>query len=551
MSLRSENLERLQHEQFDVLILGGGINGAVSAAALSAKGLRVALIDRGDFAGACSSNSSNLAWGGIKYLESGELLLVSKLCRSRNHLMRHYPASVREIRFFTTIRKGFRLPVFLVYLGALFYWFIGAFRTRPPRYLRRRTIVREEPVVSMKDVVGGFEYSDCYLPDNDARFVFRFVRSGLASGCAAANYVEAMGSEFSDGSWRTRARDLMKGESFEIRSRVLINACGPYVDEYNRRIAQETAHHHLFSKGIHLIVDQITPHDRVLTFFASDGRLFFVIPMGLKTCIGTTDTPVEDPYVQVTEEDRQFVLDNANMLLNLPRPLTTKDIIAERCGVRPLAVKRIDQDESRDWLKLSRRHAIDTDEVKNFISIFGGKLTDCLNVGEEVVDLVKGFGLHPPHPWRGWYGEPDTRQQDRFMDRAAALDINHKFQTLSGEGLSQRLWRRYGELAFELLDEIAENPEEALHKPIDTIDYSRCELALMARTEMITTVDDFLRRRSKVAQVLRAEEIVEHPGFAELCEILFPAEGERKCREYRNAQIAVGALAAAGPQSGA
>ena len=118
MSLRSENLEKMNRKAFDVVIVGGGINGAVSAAALSARGLRVALLEQHDFAGATSANSSNLAWGGIKYLENGEFLLVDELCRSRNHLMRSYPSSVREIRFLTSISRGFRRKPLTVFMGA-------------------------------------------------------------------------------------------------------------------------------------------------------------------------------------------------------------------------------------------------------------------------------------------------------------------------------------------------------------------------------------------------------------------------------------------------
>jgi glycerol-3-phosphate dehydrogenase len=108
MQLRQTNLEALRQQTFDVLVLGGGINGAVSAAALSARGARVALIDRGDFAGVTSQASSNLAWGGIKYLESYELGLVAKLCRARNELLRAYPSIVQEIRFFTSHARTFR-----------------------------------------------------------------------------------------------------------------------------------------------------------------------------------------------------------------------------------------------------------------------------------------------------------------------------------------------------------------------------------------------------------------------------------------------------------
>jgi glycerol-3-phosphate dehydrogenase len=532
MTQRTEHIEKLEKNSVDVLILGGGINGAAAAAALTAKGVRVALIDRSDFAACASSNSSNLAWGGIKYLESGEFLLVNKLCRSRNRLLRYYPSSVQEIRFFTTMRKGFRLPACLVYLGAVFYWLIGAFRTRPPRYLSRKTIRREEPIIAMETVAGGLEYSDAYLPDNDARFVFRFIRAAMGHGGIVANYVEALDSTFADGGWSTQVRDVIGGRRLSIRSTALINACGPYVDTYNQRIGQVTRYRHLFSKGIHLIVDQVTPHPRVLTFFASDGRPFFVIPMGLKTCIGTTDTPVNSPSVEVTEADRQFILDNANALLNLPRPLTKGDIIAERCGVRPLAVTTLHDGATRDWLKLSRRHAIDVDREKRFISLFGGKLTDCINVGDEIAGLVKTFSIAVPDEQRIWYGEPEPTLKADFFHQAAVLRIDGKSRTLAGEPLSQRLWRRYGEYAFPLLKEIAADPGHALYKPIDSIDYTRCELALMARTEMIATLDDFLRRRSKVAQVLRAEEIATHPGLAELCEILFGGEGAEKRRAY-------------------
>src|SRR6266700_4217315 len=107
-TLRATNLDRLSRGTFDVLVLGGGINGAVSAASLAARGARVALIDRGDFAAVTSQASSNLAWGGIKYMESFELGLVRKLCKSRNHLIRSYPSTVQEIRFYVAHERGFR-----------------------------------------------------------------------------------------------------------------------------------------------------------------------------------------------------------------------------------------------------------------------------------------------------------------------------------------------------------------------------------------------------------------------------------------------------------
>ncbi len=529
MNLRRSNLKKLAAETYDVLILGGGINGAVSAASLAAKGVKVALIDKGDFAGVTSSNSSNLAWGGIKYLESHEYLLVSKLCKSRNHLLRSYPSTVKEVRFLTTIPRGFRLPAFAVFLGTILYWVVGRFFTQSPRYLSARALKQREPVIDIANAVGGFEYSDCYLYDNDARFVFNFIRASLNYGCVAANYVASLGSTRAHGIWSTAARDNMSGETFTIRSSVLINACGPYVDNYNQLIGQDTVHRHLFSKGIHLIVDRVTDSQRVLAFFATDGRLFFVIPMGPKTCIGTTDTQVESPDAKISDEDRQFVLDNANTLLRLDRTLTKDDVLAERCGVRPLATTG--KDSVADWLKLSRKNAIEVNAQDQYISIFGGKLTDCINVGDEVSDRVAGFGINLPYADKIWYGEPGNSVKQEFLHQARLMDLDGMTDRSSSEPLTQRLWRRYGANAMELLEAIREDPDSA-KLLIENAEYLRCEIEQAARREMITTLEDFLRRRSKISLVVRREDIINAPGLREACQIFFGDQAEAKLQEY-------------------
>jgi glycerol-3-phosphate dehydrogenase len=529
MDLRLSNIEKLRHDTFDVLILGGGINGAVAAASLSAKGVKVALIDQGDFASVSSSNSSNLAWGGIKYLESFEYMLVNKLCKSRNHLMRSYPSTVKEIRFLTTIQKGFRFSPFVVFLGTVLYWAFGRFFTRPPRYLSASSLSKQEPIINASNAAGGFEYSDCYLYDNDARFVFNFIRSSLNHGCIAANYMQSEGASRSDGMWSTTARDNINGATFTIRSRVIVNACGANVDQHNQLTGQVTQHRHLFSKGIHLIVGRLTEQKRILTFFASDGRLFFVIPMGPRTCIGTTDTEVDSPNARVTEEDRQFVLDNVNARLNLDRPLTTRDVIAERCGVRPLALSG--RDGVADWVKLSRKHAIDVNETDKHLSIFGGKLTDCINVGDEVSNIVARLGIRLAYPDKVWYGEPNNDVKDDFQHQAMLMNLDELTSPSSSEPLTQRLWRRYGSNAMELLEAIRANPAGA-NLLIENAEYLRCEIEQAAKREMITKLEDFLRRRSKISQVVSREDIINAPGLREACKILFGGEAEAKLGEY-------------------
>jgi len=531
VKLRSSNLAKLRRQSFDVLVVGGGINGAVAAAALSGKGAQVALIDRGDFAGVTSMNSSNLAWGGIKYLETGDFALVRKLCVSRNHLMQSYPSTVQEIRFFTTLAKGFRYGPRFLLLGAWLYWLVGNGFTRTPRFLKRARIRREEPLVETGDATGGFEYSDAYLHDNDARFVFNFVRTALDRGCVAANYVESLGAGREGDWWVARARDVVDGgPEFAIRARVLINAAGPFVDAHNVLTGEATEHHHALSKGIHLIVRRLVEERRVLAFFADDGRLFFVIPMGNRTCIGTTDTPVSDANAEVTDEDVAFVLDNINKRLKLDRPLTREDIIATRCGVRPLAVKS-EPGRGRDFLHLSRKHAVEMRRETAHISIFGGKLTDCINVGNEISDLVRSLGIPLPYPHYKWYGEPPDTVREEFFHQARLLGLDGYTSPDASEPLSTRLWRRYGAEALGLLENIREDPRQA-EVLIKGTEYLRCEVAQAARREMITKLEDFLRRRSKIALVERREDIQRSPGLAEACELLFGEQAAAKLAEY-------------------
>ena len=530
MKLRASNIAKLKAQTFDVLIVGGGINGAVSAAALAARGVSVALIDRGDFAGCTSQQSSNLAWGGIKYMETWEYPLVRALCMSRNRLIRSYPANVKEIRFFTSIQKGFRWHPWMLWAGTWLYWLIGNGFTRIPLLRPLSAIRREEPVVRTEGLGGGFEYSDAYLHDNDARFVFNFVRSALSRGCIAANYVAAAGSRREGTQWLTQARDERSGETFQIRSKVLINAAGPYVDEVNARIGVKTRHRHVLSKGIHLIVPRITDSRRVLTFFADDGRLFFAIPMGNRTCIGTTDNRVDTPEATVTAADRRFVLDNINKRLNLPQPLTEADIISERCGVRPLVVQGATGDQT-DFLQLSRKHAVEVEAASQQISIFGGKLTDCINVGEEICREVQRLGVAVPEPDFVWYGEPPDTVREEFLHQARLMKLDDYTAPESSEPLSQRLWRRYGAQAIGLLENIREDPREA-EVLIKGTEYIRCELRQAARREMVVALDDFLRRRSKIALVERREVIRDSQGIMDACHILFGEEAQARYDEY-------------------
>jgi len=530
--LRERNIDALEERVFDSLIIGAGINGAVSGAALSAQGAKVCLIDQGDFGSRTSQESSSLVWGGIKYMENSAFRLVRKLCRARNQLLRAYPTNVREIRFLTTIEKGFRHRPLILWIGTWLYWAIGRGFTRKPRLLSKRAIAQDEPNIRLSNSTGGFEYSDAYLPGNDARFVFDFVQKTNANGCVTINYLESLGSHREGDQWITQVRDRVSGHESIIRSKTLINACGPFVDEHNRLSHITTRHRHLFSKGIHLIVKRVTGGNRILAFFASDGRLFFVIPMGPVSCLGTTDTRVEEVTDTATPEDRHFVLDNINRCLDLDPPLTEADIISERCGVRPLVVDTEGKNRDKgDWSSLSRKHAIEIDRDKRHLCIFGGKLTDCLNVGDEVVKAIgeMQIGLRPQDS--DWFGEPPRSDFESFQQRATELRIDDRTPAHFSEPISLRLWRRYGRDAGPLLDAIA-GDETMGQVLIEGTAFLRCEIHRAARDEMIVNLDDFLRRRTKIALTVPRDSLREDPGMREACDVLFGNDANARFKEY-------------------
>ena len=534
MSLRRTAISRMKNGHVDVLVVGAGINGAVSAAALAGRGASVALIDRADFGGFTSQESSNLVWGGFKYLENYELPLVFGLCKSRNRLMKAYPDNVKEISFLATLDNTAPFKPWFAALGATAYWGIGQFGTKPPRLYNAEKIEAVEPVIDTTSARGAVQYQDCYLVDNDSRFVFSFVRSAIEAGAAVANYVELVSARREGDRWVCQLRDTDSGEEFTTTARVVVNAAGPFVDELNTAWGVTTDHRIVYSKGIHLIVPRLTTtrHNRVLAFFDDTQRLFYVIPMGQRSVIGTTDTRVDDPHTHVTDEDRDFLLAQINARLDLPAPLTHDDIIAERSGVRPLVVRRGGSDQTNvDWTSLSRKHEIERDDARGVVTIFGGKLTDCLNVGEEVAEHVERLGIPLEKDLRNWYGEPAAATRKEFYRQARLMRLDSLRTKPDTEPLTDRLWRRYGRRAFDLLEMIRADPTMG-EDVMGSADYLRAELHTAAEHEMVVTLDDFMRRRSKIDLVVRDRDILGSPGLTEVAGILFGDDADARLADY-------------------
>ena len=508
---RDRNLERLTTTEHDTLIVGGGINGAVSALALAAHGMRVALIESEDFGSGVSQESSNLVWGGFKYLQTYDLGLVAGLCRSRNQLARSYASRVQEVRFLAALGPTSPYSPTYAALGAHAYWALGRFATGRPRRLSRSALSTAEPAVDSDGVRGAVEYSDYLLVDNDSRFVLQLLLDAIENGAVAVSRVRLDGAERAGGGWRTEVTDRLTGSSHTVSAGVLVNAAGPHAAELAKLTGARLRSTLCFSKGAHIVVPKVTDSGRILAFFDDDQRLFYVIPMGHRSLIGTTDTRVDSAEVSVTHDDRDFLLEQANARLRLPRPLGDDDVIAYRCGVRPLVVGE-GENTDRDWTELSRRHSVEADDECGTISILGGKLSDCLNVGDEVLAAARRCGLEPKVQDRTWYGEPPEGVRDRFHRSAARAGID--------ELAAARLWRRHGRRALEIADLIDESPEFRL--PLsEVVDYSVAEVMVMARHEHILTMEDFLRRRTMLAMLETPETLGSDPGVERASSLLF------------------------------
>ncbi len=505
MTLRQVHLNRLKDSKFQVVVVGGGINGAVSAAALAASGLKVALIERGDFAGITSQESSNMVWGGIKYLQTYELPLVWNLCGSRNHLLEAFPNRVRPISFLAAIGPTAPFGKILASLGTALYWVLGRFKTKPPKLYSVTEVVENETLINPVGLKGAIRYDDALLIDNDARFVWDFVKNALSHDAVVTNYVSMEDASREQNSWRLHLKDCVNDETFDITTEVVINAGGPWVKDLGSRFHNETVHRVALSKGVHLVVPKLTTNNRVLAFFDEAGRLFYVIPMQDRSVIGTTDTRVEDPVSEVTDEDRDFVLAQANRCLNLSKPLTKEDIISERCGVRPLIVKGKKDVSKIDWTALSRKHEIEFNKNSKIVTIFGGKLTDCINVGEEIVEIVKKLGLKISKI-KNWYGETD---QERYKDFLSAFKESQSFSESDFEIVAPALWRRHGLDAFKILDLMHEDQENTL-RIFPELDLTFGEVKYMLENEMIQKPQDLWRRRTAISLLRNEAEISEN-----------------------------------------
>lgn len=390
LSLRSRaaQLEALGNHVFDVLVLGGGITGVATAHELTARGYRVALIDGHDFASGTSQESSQLIWGGIKYLEKGHVRLVSGLCAARNAWVEQYPHRVARQPFLYPRYQHdpHSLPAILA--GSWLYWVMGSAFGWPPLYRPVGSIETSVPALRTESITGGIEYTDARMVRSDARLVLDVLFDAVDAGLTAANYVRFEGARRSGrhAEFEIQATDDAAERGFTIRAQWIVNTTGVWVDEINQRLEVQSPHSLCFSKGIHLVLPRIETSEKALTCMAADGRIFFVVPWGSATLVGTTDTPHEAPPCRVHAERGDIDYLRAECEAKFRMTVGEADILNTKAGLRPLV--RPKRMKNSNFLELSRDHKVWADARARVSALWGGKYTDAFAMGRELADSI-------------------------------------------------------------------------------------------------------------------------------------------------------------------
>jgi len=491
---RSKNLEALARDDFDVLVIGGGITGAGVARDAALRGLSVGLMESRDFAAGTSSRSSKLVHGGLRYLQQGDVGLVREAATERYAIRKLAPYLARPTEMIVPVRS--RAGHAKIRVGLWTYDRIaGVPDEERHRMVRIDEAVAAEPLLKRGAFFGaGFYYE--YVTD-DARLVMAVVRTAAELGAVIANYTEV--TDFTTENGRLSgvvARDRLSGAELPVRGRVVINAAGPWVDELRLRADTRGKPRLHLTKGIHIGVRrERLDLGHTVVMNARDGRGVFAIPHGEVTYIGTTDTDYPAPELDpsITLDDVTYLLDAANRTFAV-EPLEPSDVVSAWAGLRPLL-----HQEGKKPSELSRKDEVMVSK-SGLLSIAGGKLTTFRRMAARIVDMtceqLREQGVKPP-PRRGQSDEVPLVGGETGDDvDGYARRLVRRFPAI-GRDVIDRLVRYYGSGAAKLAENMSLDPTLAA-RYAPGLPLTRAEVEHAVRDEMAVTLRDFLDRRSRL-----------------------------------------------------
>ena len=504
---RAAIAEALARPCFDVLVIGGGINGAGIARDAAMRGLSVALVEQGDFASGTSSKSSKLVHGGLRYLENYEFALVLEASRERDHLRRHLaPHLVQPMPFVFPVFRGDPVGRLRLSAGLWVYDGLSAFRNiARHRSWGHRTTLRYEPALRTDGLRGAMHYYDCWT--DDARLTLETIEAAVAEGAIACNHLGVAAFLRKQGRLTgALVRDRFCGDTFTIAARQIVNATGPWLDRVRALDDPDGKPVLRLTKGVHVIVprERVANRNAIVLRAPRDGRVMFAIPWEDQTLVGTTDTDYDarPEDVAADADDVRYLLEAVNAYFPAAR-LEEADVIGAYAGLRPLVAPPATESESPS--ETSREEEI-FESASGLLSLGGGKLTTYRRVAEKVVDRVveRLRVLEPERRFAecrtGEVPLPGARvdDPDRGGFRGFAKRVRATTPASVDDGLVRHLLTRYGTAVVQLLGRIAAEPA-ACEPVVSGLPYRRIEVSRAAESEMAETLDDVLRRRVPIS----------------------------------------------------
>ncbi|MFD4292955.1 glycerol-3-phosphate dehydrogenase/oxidase [Rhodococcus sp. NPDC058532] len=486
---RARAWEDLQADQFDVVVVGGGVVGAGAALDAATRGLKVALVEARDYASGTSSRSSKMFHGGLRYLEQLEFGLVREALRERElSLTTLAPHLVKPLEFlFPLMHRIWERPYMAA--GIFLYDQMGGAKSVPPqKHFTRSGALRRAPGLRRNSLVGGIRYYDTVV--DDARHTMTVARTAAHYGAVVRTSTQVVGFlREADRVSGVRVRDSEDGRTAEVRGHVVINAAGVWTDEIQALSNQRGRFRVRASKGVHIVV----PRDRIVSEAAiilrTEKSVLFVIPWGGHWIIGTTDTDwnLDLAHPAATKADIDYILGHVNKVL--VTPLTHDDIDGVYAGLRPLLAG-----ESDETSKLSREHAV-ARVAPGMVAIAGGKYTTYRVMAEDAVDLAAedvparvAPSITEKVPLLGADGYFALANQTVQVGQVYGL---HPYRV-------KHLLDRYGSLIHEVLELGSRTPE--LLQPItDAPDYLQVEAVYAASREGALHLEDILARRMRIS----------------------------------------------------
>ena len=495
---RADALRRLESSEFDVIVIGGGITGVGCALDAASRGLRVALIERDDFASGTSSKSSKLVHGGIRYLQQGDVRLVYEALAERQILRRNAPHLVKVLPFLIPIfsSKGVVNRKLARAMGSAMWMYdlTGGLRIgKMHKRVSKQQALEWFPTLPADLLMPSYLYYDAEA--DDARLVVTVARTAaLRFGATIVNRTEVLELRKNADGRVDGVVVRADGRTFTVPTRAVVNAAGVWSDDI--RALDEGEHPHSIrpAKGVHITVPWSKVRNTVAAVIPvpGDKRSVFVVPWGQFTFVGTTDTdydgPIDDP--QCNEDDVEYLLRALNG--SITESVTTDDILGTWAGLRPLVA---DPEASGRTADLSRRHKVRRSEA-GVVTITGGKLTTYREMAADTIDAVIAEVLG---------ADRVTRFRRRSRTKHLALHGANGYEELiaAADSLSslggdevRRLADRYGSDATTVLA-IAESDPKMAELLVPGLPYLNAEAIFAVRYEMATTVDDILSRRTR------------------------------------------------------